>query len=98
MICFKSNKDLNDMLKDPILKVLNKIYQPAAVVEIKFKKYDLAFKTDEKGRPILLFIGERDANGKIKGERYARRLIENTEGIVLKDHWDHKGKATAQLT
>lgn len=86
------------MLKDPILKVLNKIYQPAAVVEIKFKKYDLAFKTDEKGRPILLFIGERDANGKIKGERYARRLIENTEGIVLKDHWDHKGKATAQLT
>ena len=85
------------MLKDPILKILNKIYQPVTMVEMKFKRHDLAFKTDEKGRPILLFLGEKDANGKIKGERYARRLIENTEGIVLKDHWDHKGKATAQL-
>lgn len=85
------------MLKDPILKILNKIYQPVTMVEMKFKRYDLAFKTDEKGRPILLFLGEKDANGKIKGERYARKLIENTEGIVLKDHWDHKGKATAQL-
>lgn len=86
------------MLKEPILKILNKIYQPGTRVEMKFKRYDIAFKTDEKGRPILLFIGEKDDNGKIKGERYARRLVENTEGIVLKDHWDHKGKATAQLS
>lgn len=86
------------MLKEPILKILNKIYQPGTMVEMKFKRYDIAFKTDEKGRPILLFIGEKDDNGKIKGERYARRLVENTEGIVLKDHWDHKGKATAQLS
>lgn len=85
------------MLKEPILKILNKIYPPGKMVELRFKRYDLAFKTDEKGRPILLFIGEKDATGKIKGERYARRLLENTEGIVLKDHWDHKGKATAQL-
>ena len=68
------------------------------MIEMKFKRYDLAFKTDEKGRPILLFMGEKDANGKIKGERYARRLLENTEGIILKDHWDHKGKATAQFS
>ncbi|WP_367866235.1 hypothetical protein [Pedobacter sp. WC2423] len=85
------------MLKEPILKILNKIYQPGTMVEMKFKRYDLVFKTDEKGRPMLLFIGEKENNGKIKGERYARRLVENTEGIVLKDHWDHKGKATAQL-
>jgi len=84
------------MLKQPILKILNKIYQPDALVEMKFKCYDLAFKTDRKGRAILLFIGKKDATGQIKGERYARRLLENTEGIVLKDHWDHKGKATAQ--
>jgi len=86
------------MLKEQILRILNKIYQPDTMVEMKFKRYDLAFKTDEKGRPILLFIGEKDNNGKIKGERYARRLLENTEGIVLKDHWDHKGKATAQIS
>lgn len=85
------------MLKEPILKLLNKIYKPCTLVEMKFKRYDLAFKTDEKGRPILLFIGEKDATGKINGSRYARRLLENTEGIVLKDHWDHKGKATARL-
>lgn len=86
------------MLKEPVLKILNKIYHPDTMVEMKFKRYDLAFKTDEKGRPILLFIGEKDHNGKIKGERYARRLLENTEGIVLKDYWDHKGKATAQIS
>jgi hypothetical protein len=85
------------MLKEAVLKILNKIYQPGTMVEIKFKRYDLAFKTDEKGRPILLFIGQKDASGRISGERYARRLIENTEGVILKDHWDHKGKATAQL-
>ncbi|MES2456318.1 MAG: hypothetical protein V4594_12285 [Bacteroidota bacterium] len=68
------------------------------MVEVKFKRYDLAFKTDEKGRPILLFIGEKDDNGKITGERYARRLLENTDGTILKDHWDHKGKATAQIS
>lgn len=86
------------MLKESILQILSKIYQPATLVEMKFKRYDLAFKTDEKGRPILLFIGEKDSNGKIRGERYARRLMENTEGILLKDHWDHKGKATAKLS
>ncbi len=76
---------------------MNKIYQPGTMVEVKFKRYDLAFKTDDKGRPILLFIGEKDEKGKIKGERYARRFVENPEGVVIKDHWDHKGKATAQL-
>lgn len=85
------------MLKEPIIKILSKTYQPTTMVEMKFKRYDLAFKTDEKGRPILLFIGEKDSNGRIKGERYARRLVEDTDGIVIKDHWDHKGKATAQL-
>jgi hypothetical protein len=33
-----------------------------------FQRYDLAFKTDETGRPVLLFIGKKDGQGKIKGE------------------------------
>jgi hypothetical protein len=33
-----------------------------------FQRYDLAFKTDETGRPVLLFIGKKDDQGKIKGE------------------------------
>jgi len=84
-------------LKEPILKILTKIYEPSTMVEVKFKRYDLAFKTDESGRPILLFMGEKDSRGKIQGERYARRLIFDTLGNVVKDHWDHKGKATAQM-
>lgn len=84
-------------LKEPILKVLSKTYEASAMIELKFKRYDLAIKTDELGRPILLFIGEKDAGGKIKGERFARRLVVDADGKVVKDHWDHKGKATAQL-
>lgn len=78
----------------PILKILNKMYAPSSMVAMKFKKYDLSFKTDAEGRPILLFLGKRDEKGQIKGERYARRLVMDKEGKVLKDHWDHKGKAT----
>ncbi|MCJ8211569.1 hypothetical protein MUY27_17750 [Mucilaginibacter sp. RS28] len=54
----------------------------------------MAFKTDERGRPVLLFIGQKDENGNIKGERFARRLKEGADGELIKDHWDHKGKAT----
>lgn len=81
-------------LKEPILKLLSKQYEPSTLVETTFKRYDVAFKTDEAGRPILLFMGKRDEHGNIKGERYARRLIIDPDGKVTKDHWEHKGKAT----
>jgi hypothetical protein len=81
-------------LGDEVLKVLAKTYEPSTMVEAKFKRYDLAFKTDDVGRPILLFMGKKDANGDVKGERYARRLKIADDGKVIKDHWEHKGKAT----
>ncbi|MVN23121.1 hypothetical protein [Mucilaginibacter arboris] len=81
-------------LGNEILKVLNKTYEPLTMVETRFKRYDLVFKTDEAGRPILLFMGQKDENGKIKGERFARRLKEGSSGEILKDHWDNKGKAS----
>jgi hypothetical protein len=40
-------------------------------------------------------MGEKDANGKIKGDRYARRLVQNEDGTIVKDHWELKGPATA---
>lgn len=83
------------MLKEPILKIINKTYEPNSLVELKFKRYDLALKTDEHGRGIVLFMGEKDANGKIKGDRYARRLVQNEDGTIVKDHWELKGPATA---
>jgi len=98
LICCSFRKvSIMSALKEPILKVLNKTYEASSIIELKFKRYDLAIKTDELGRPVLLFIGEKDVGGKIKGERFARRLVADADGKILKDHWDHKGKATAQL-
>jgi len=82
-------------LGNEVLKVLGKIYEPSKMIEAKFERYDLAFKTDESGRPILLFMGKKDETGKIKGEKFARRLAFDNNGEILKDHWDNKGKATS---
>ncbi len=85
-------------LKEPMLKLMNRTYEPKRIVELTFGKYDLAFKTDAAGQPILLFIGKKDQlTGKIKGERYARRLVKDDSGLIVKDHWDSKGRATAQF-
>jgi hypothetical protein len=80
------------VLGEEIMKILSKVYEPSGFIETTFKRYDLAFKTDEAGRPILLFIGKKDEHGKIKGERFARRLKFAANGEILKDHWDNKGK------
>lgn len=81
-------------LKEPILKILVKQYAPLTMVEQKFGRYDLMFKTDEDGRPIVLFIGKKTSAGNIVGDRYARRLKIDDQGNIIKDHWELKGKAT----
>ncbi len=81
-------------LGEPIMKILNKLYEPSSIVEAKFKRYDLVFKTDETGRPVLLFMGKKNENGTVIGERYSRRLKFDINGVVVKDHWEHKGKAS----
>ena len=62
------------------------------MIELRFRSYDLALKTDEEGNPIVLFIGKANEKGIIKGDRYARRLLKDKEGKVIKDHWDYKGR------
>ncbi|HLS96023.1 hypothetical protein BC792_10580 [Sphingobacterium allocomposti] len=81
-------------LKDPILAIVNKIYEPSTMVERKFGRYDLAFKTDSEGRPILLFIGKKNEQGQIVGDRYSRRLKTDDKGNPIKDHWERKGKSS----
>jgi hypothetical protein len=61
---------------------------------MKLKGHDVAFKTDENGNPVLLFLGRLDNRGQINGSRYARTLKKDGEGNVYKDHWELKGKAT----
>ena len=66
-----------------LLALLDKQYTPSELTEMVFRRYALIFKTDETGHPVLLFIGKKDGQGKIKGERFARQA---------KRHWDNKGK------
>jgi hypothetical protein len=77
-----------------ILKLMSKKYEANAFIERRFQRYDLGFKTDSAGNPILLFMGKKDPSGKIRGHRYVRRLVIDTHGMIVKDHWDDKGTAS----
>ena len=81
-------------LGDDLQKKLSKKFEASSMIEMKFKGYDLSFKTDDEGNAIQLFIGKKTEQGTIKGERYARTLKKDKEGKVFKDHWELKGKAT----
>jgi hypothetical protein len=76
----------------PILKILAKVYPVSQMVELRFGRYDIAFQTDHTGRPVLLFVGQKQADGLIKGERFTRRLVTAPDGRIIKDHWDAQGK------
>lgn len=78
---------------DKLLKELSKCYEPESTINKKFGRYDLTFRTDADGNPIILFIGNRNAQGRIIGERFTRVMVRDPSGKVLKDHWDAKGRA-----
>ncbi len=78
-------------LGERLLKHLNKKYAPSQMIAFRFGRYDVAMKTDEEGNPILAFVGKANERGIIKGDQYARRLLKDTNGVVIKDHWDYKG-------
>lgn len=77
---------------EKLLKRLNKKYAAGQMIEQEFERYDISFKTDDEGNPVILFIGTRMPDGQIRGERFVRVLIKDTAGKLLKDHWDCKGK------
>lgn len=83
-------------IKAPLLKILNRTYEPSTHTDVAFGRYDISIISDDKGRPILFFIGSRLQNGKIKGERYARRLVLDQNGNITRDHWDLKGKVSGK--
>lgn len=78
---------------DKLLKELSKRYLPDSTIDKKFGRYDLTFRTDAEGDPIMLFIGNRAPNGRIAGNRFTRVIVRDPSGKVLKDHWDAKGRA-----
>ena len=81
-------------LGEQILKILNKKYEPSSLIETKFQRYDLAFKTDRDGLPVVAFLGRKDEQGNIRGERFARRLKQLLNGTIVKEYWEYKGNAT----
>lgn len=81
-------------LNEGLIKQLSKTFEPKSMQSMKYKGNDIAFKTDDEGNPVLLFIGKADANGNIKGSRFVRIFIKDQHGKIIKDHWEMKGKAS----
>ncbi len=81
-------------LGEELVKKLSRKYEPASMISMRFKGNDIAFKTDDDGNPVQLFIGKKDNHGVIRGVRYRRTLKTDKEGKIIKDHWDEKGKAS----
>jgi hypothetical protein len=80
-------------LGDELLKKVNKKFEPSTNVDLKFRSYDILLVTDKLGNAVKLFIGKADGKGIIKGERYVRTLKYDKMGVLIKDHWENKGKA-----
>ena len=82
-------------LQPALEQKLAKQYEPSSSIDDTFRGKDLTFVTNNAGEPITLFIGKRNPDGSISGERYARRIYYAPDGItILKSHWDNKGKVT----
>jgi hypothetical protein len=78
-------------LSEDILRKLKRVYPPLSMIRQRFRGKHLAFKTDENGNPVQLFIGDLKEDGSIRGHRYARRMVKDGLGKLIRDHWDNKG-------
>lgn len=81
-------------LGEDLEKKLRQKFEPSTMINLRYRSFDLAVRTDENGNAIQLFMGRANEQGVIKGDRYARTLKYDCEGRLIKDHWERKGKAT----
>ncbi len=81
-------------LSEALIKKLAKKFPPGEMSDLVYRGNDLTVKADGDGNAILLFIGKRQEDGHIRGERYARRLLFDESGKAIKDHWELKGKSS----
>lgn len=73
-------------------KLLEKVYEPSKRYDSKYAGKDITYITNELGEPVTLFIGRRNDDGSIAGERYVRRILRQPQGnIILRSHWEQKG-------
>ena len=81
-------------LSAQLIKKLDQRYEASAMIELRYKGLDLSIRTNAEGFPVLLFIGRRNSEGTVKGDRYVRTLIFGDDGRKIKDHLELKGKAS----
>lgn len=81
-------------LSETLIKKINRRFEPSGWVSLKFGSKDISLQTDEEGNAVKMFIGKRNEEGLIKGERYACNIIKDRDGKIIKDHWDRKGWAS----
>ncbi|WP_018477992.1 hypothetical protein [Pontibacter roseus] len=78
-----------------LIEKLNKVYPPDTRQDTHYNGKDLTFITNERGEPVTLFIGKRNEDGSIAGERYVRTIVRDQKtDKVQRSHWDLKGKVS----
>lgn len=83
-------------LHPQLAEKLGKRYAPSATIDDKFKGHDITFVTNAAGEPVTLFIGRRQPDGPIAGQRYVRTIKRGVDGQkVIHSHWDLKGTSRA---
>ncbi|WP_266205488.1 hypothetical protein [Pontibacter kalidii] len=82
-------------LNPKLEKILEKVYEPRQRYDQHYAGKDITYITNELGEPVTLFIGRRNEDGSIAGERYVRRIVRQPQGnIILKSHWEKKGSVS----
>lgn len=81
-------------LSEDIIKKISHKFAPSSTQWLRQGRHDVALIVDEDGNAVQLFIGKKDEQGKVIGERYTRTLVYDNSGAVVKDHWDQKGKSS----
>jgi len=71
---------------------LAKKYAASSTFHERFGNQDITYLSDEQGLAIQLYIGKRNADGNILGERFSRRMVKDASGKIIKSHWDRMGK------
>ena len=75
---------------------LAKRYPPSETIDDKFKGHDITFVTNAAGEPVTLFLGRRQPDGHIAGQRYVRTIHRTPDGQqIIRSHWDLKGTSRA---
>ena len=80
-------------LSERLVLKLQRKYEPSAMIDLRFGRLEASVKTDSDGNAVVLFLGHRNNDGRIVGQRYTRTLKSDQRGAVIKDQWELKGKA-----